>query len=210
MMPIMPSAAPPVIAPIHVRWADFISDMFSPPVLWAMLSPVIAFHGTPSLMQGVVSTLICIIFVCVLPSLYILWLFHKGIISDIYLPFPQERIRPFLFSIGSTFVGYVLARTLNLTSIIDGFLLATFFQLILLLIITFFWKISTHTLAISATAALISLWFGPLPGIGLVPLVVLIAAARLRLRRHTWSEVTGGIILGTVMVICLVRIFSLV
>jgi membrane-associated phospholipid phosphatase len=210
MMPITPFATSPAIAPIRIRWADFVSDIFSPPILWAILSPVIAFRDSPSILQGIGSAIICILFVCVLPTLYILWLYQRGVISDIYLPFPQERIRPFVFSIGSTFVAYVMARLLNLTPIINGFLLATFFQLILLLIITFFWKISTHTLAISATAALISLWFGAIPGLVFVPLIFLIAAARLRLRRHTPSEVIGGIVLGTVMVILLVHFFALV
>ena len=210
MMPILTPAQTAAIAPVRVRWADLVSDICSPPVLWAILTPVVAFQNTPSFEQGVASTIICITFVCVLPTLYIFWLFQQGIVSDIYLPHPHERIRPFLFSIGSTFVGFMIVRQLNFTPIINGFLLATLFQLILLLFINFFWKISTHTLAISAAAALVSLWFGLIPGLVFIPLVLLIAAARLRLRRHTWSEVIGGIALGATMVILLVHFFALV
>jgi membrane-associated phospholipid phosphatase len=52
-------------------------------------------------------------------------------------------------------------------------------------------------------AMLLVIWltFGPLAGLLLVPLVILIVAVRLYLKRHTLAQVVGGLLLGSAVVL---------
>jgi membrane-associated phospholipid phosphatase len=73
-------------------------------------------------------------------------------------------------------------------------------ELATLSIITNFWMISIHATSISAATVIVGLVFGLLPALLILPLVILVSWVRLYLRRHTWTQVVAGIILGVASV----------
>jgi membrane-associated phospholipid phosphatase len=81
-----------------------------------------------------------------------------------------------------------------------GISLATFFQLLLILTITLHWKISVHTTA----AASFTVLMYSLTGIAALPLmglILLVAWARIRLKRHTLAQTIAGALLGSLTMI---------
>ncbi|MGC8484561.1 MAG: phosphatase PAP2 family protein, partial [Candidatus Baltobacteraceae bacterium] len=75
-------------------------------------------------------------------------------------------------------------------------------------VITRYWKISTHALAISAALTVIVFLDGrsPLPFLVLIPMV---GWARVYLRAHTLAQVIGGSILGIGSVTVLFDLFHI-
>ena len=71
-------------------------------------------------------------------------------------------------------------------------------ELGLLGVINDFWKISIHATSIAAAAVIIVLVYGPIYGLLLVPIVVLVSWLRLFLRRHTLAQVVAGLGLGVI------------
>jgi len=188
---------------IRVPWADFVSNILAPPVVWTVLAPLIALQTTSSTSQAVQLAAVYVIFVCIIPSLYIFWQFRRGVISDIHLPRSSDRLRPFIV----TAAGAAITLAIYLLGHIEGkmlvFALATLVQISILGIFTAVWKISIHATCIGSAAMAVGLWFGLLSGLMMIPLVLLVVAARLRLLRHTIFEVISGLLVGSFTVIIL-------
>jgi membrane-associated phospholipid phosphatase len=71
-------------------------------------------------------------------------------------------------------------------------------------LINFFWLVSFHTTAMTATLMISLLLFGIWTLAITVPLLILVAAVRLYLRRHSSAQVLGGVALGASTVILMV------
>jgi len=77
-----------------------------------------------------------------------------------------------------------------------------------IMIITRWWKISTHAFGVTGPFAAMYLLFGlaPLPYVIVVPLVYW---ARVYLRAHTLAQVLGGAALGIISTVAVFRLFHL-
>ncbi|WP_237706134.1 hypothetical protein [Thermophagus xiamenensis] len=126
----------------------------------------------------------------------------------------RERIAPALSSAIFFFLGYFLLFRLNISSLIESFLLASFFAVILSSVISIYWKISLHALAIGGVTGLIlALIFRY--GIDLLLLLSImvlisgiVATARLYLKAHTPLQVFIGYLVGLgVVLLSLLYVF---
>ena len=61
-------------------------------------------------------------------------------------------------------------------------------------------------MAAAAMSLVLGLIFGPLVGIVLIPLIAVVVAVRLYLRRHTVAQVIAGMLLGVGCVLFMVRL----
>ena len=61
-----------------ITWAWVVSHVLSPPIVWAALVCVIAFHAAESRGQALLWSAAYGVFVCLLPGLYIVWLVRRG------------------------------------------------------------------------------------------------------------------------------------
>ena len=68
-------------------------------------------------------------------------------------------------------------------------------------IITRFWKISGHMLAITSLALWLTLLVHPLFVLCFITLVPLIGWARLRKQKHTYLQLVGGFVLACLLII---------
>ena len=180
--------------------ARWISNFLSPPVVGGLLAVgfVVFIAPEPGMLWRWL--MLSLPLITLPPLAYVVWLVRRGELADIHMPHRQARLKPL-----SVIMTWLLVCTLFLHAkgaprSLDLFLLATLFQIGLLSLVTLFWQISFHSATISAAAAAAvavggtTVW--PLTISLLVPLV---GWSRVRLRRHTFRQVTAGCLVGIVV-----------
>lgn len=168
-----------------------------------LFSTYIGFFLTPKgklfviLVVGVFSLLLPLLFITVMRTL--------GWISSFHLASRKERIPILLFTILSCYLCSLIFRNISsLPALFAELMVALAFLLLLLAMITRFWKISLHMAAIGGLAWLI--FYFTLQETLLFPLVVFLAGllgtARLQLRKHTPTQVYLGFLVGVSFFFC--------
>jgi membrane-associated phospholipid phosphatase len=137
----------------------------------------------------------------------ILLLSFTNTISSINMINRKERIYPFLFnSIFYIATTYLFWEKFKFPPLVNHIFISITLSLIVLTIITFFWKISAHAIA---TAGGAGIYFALLVNgetsqlyLGLALFFVLsgfVASARLKLQAHDARQVWAGVLLGFVL-----------
>jgi membrane-associated phospholipid phosphatase len=144
---------------------------------------------------------------CLLPvSLLPLFLQFK-VINSFRMETARERVWPLLFSGIFFLFGYFLLMRLQVPSLILTFLLASLVAVILALLISLFWKISLHMLAVGGVTAVllgIAFRFGinlMVPVSFMILVSGLVGTARLYLGAHSPAQVYAGYFTGFVVVL---------
>lgn len=177
-------------------WARLVSDLLSPPIVWAALAFPIAFRDAQDGWQAISWALIYVVLVCVLPIIYVAVQVKRGVITDIHMRVRQQRIRPFLVSMVSTFLAWMVLRVLGAPQVMPLFALFSLIQLAVMALITLAWQISVHAISISGATVALAALFGLLPALISLPLIVLVGSARIKLNRHTPAQVLVGTFVG--------------
>ena len=137
-------------------------------------------------------------FGCFLPIGIVVAMLKKGVISDFYATNRRERFIPFLATITSYVMGAVALIIVNAPPPITALMACYLVNGIVLLVITFKWKISIHASGVtSPVTALVYLL-----GTRMLPLFMLflpVAWARLELKAHDKKQITAGALLSTVL-----------
>ncbi len=190
----------PILIPLDRRdkSARIISNLLSPPLI-ALASLILTAQAeeNDSALLWIISYIVLLL---VPPTLYILWLVHRGEVSDFHLNAREERTQPLLVILANTalvsfvmFIGGAPRLMLIATA-------AALIQLIFVLIITLRWKISGHCTAAAGLSVLALALYGE----SLLPLTFIVpvtAWSRIRLGRHTIAQTVAGSFLGASTVI---------
>jgi hypothetical protein len=187
----------------RISWERIISDAFSPPVIWGVLAIPIAFREARSSEQALLWALTYIVMVCILPAVYIGWMVWRGHISDIHMPVRRERIRPFIVSLVGTGLAWGILRLMGAPPLLPIFALVSLALLLSMLLVTLVWQISMHSMSITCAVVATGALYGVVPALLLSPLIPVVGAARIKLRRHTLAEVIAGGMLGGCMTLLL-------
>ncbi len=187
-------------------WPRLVSDILSPPVVWGVLALPIAFRDAPSRGQALLWAAVYITIVCVVPIVYVAWMVRKGKITDIHMKVREQRMRPLIVSLVCTAVAWWTLRFLGAPPVVPLLAISSFIQLALITGITMVWQISLHAMSITGAAITSGLLFGLTPALLIAPLIVLVAAARLKLKRHTVGQILGGAALGLIVPITLLSL----
>ncbi len=187
-------------------WARLVSDLLSPPVLWGALAFPIAFQAAESPSQAVMWALIYVALVIVLPMAYIVWMVKRGKISDVHMGVRGQRLKPFLVSLAATTVAWWTLRTLGAPAVIPVLALSGMIQLAVLAAITLVWQVSMHAMS-TAAAVVGAVWVYGVPALLLmVPILLLVSFARLRLNRHTPAQILVGAMIGLFVPVMMITI----
>ena len=132
-----------------------------------------------------------------IPFLYVYYLFRKRIISNMHIPLRRDRIKPLAISSISYLVGLFALYLLGGPIFLKSIFAISAISAIILTIITYHWKISLHTSYIT----FVVITFNILLGRGMLPLILLVPTigwARIKIKKHTISQVVLGVGLSTI------------
>lgn len=190
----------------RLSWARLVSNLLSPPLVWAVMVFPIAFRDAETTAQALTWALTYCLLVCVLPLLYVVWMVRRGHITDLHMELRQQRIRPFIVSILFTTAAWWTLRLMGAPAVVPLFTLIGLVQIVIVALITLVWQISMHAMSISGLVVAAFAFFGALPALLLLPLVILVAAARLKLQRHTPAQIVAGAAVGVLVPIVIFAI----
>lgn len=179
------------------RWARIVSGILSP---LSIAIAAVAVAGYAINDESALSWIALYIALSILPpTLYIMYLVRKGIVTDFHLNVRKERTKPFLIMTANTAVVFLVMLLLGAPKLILIVIATAVLQLFFMLLITLRWKISGHCTAVAGLVVLALALFGEnlLPSTLLIPLV---AWSRIRLKRHTLVQTVAGSFMGAVIV----------
>ncbi len=119
----------------------------------------------------------------------------------------NERHIPYLIAVISSAVAYALLVLFDGPMLLRCLAILSFITLGALGLINTRWLISIHATAAASTWLILSLVFGWVVSLVLLPFVVLICLVRLYLKRHTPAQVLAGVALG-ISGVLLMRLFG--
>ncbi|GAA1264140.1 hypothetical protein GCM10009589_16020 [Arthrobacter pascens] len=179
---------------IRNRVALFLSAVFQPPVTVAvllLLSPVVepGFPGTAWFGA------LAVLFVCVLPFAAVLLLVRLGKITDHHVSDRRQRAPVTAMALLSLLAGLGLLTVVNAPASVIVTVLAIVGSVVVLGVISVFWKISGHAGAVALSTAIAVLMLGA-PWIPLMLLIPAVCWSRVVLRAHTAAQVVMGALVG--------------
>ncbi len=174
--------------------AKLVSFVFDGSVLALpiFLSVYFAEIGTGKLLKTLPSFIISIVSLALIPYTLILCLYKCGIISDLHMPNRKERILPLIFTNSIVIMGYLLLKLVDVTLLLKTVYTIYVLGLMVLTIISIFWKISFHTSYVTIFAIVFITVYGKW-GLFALLLIPLMVWARIELKRHTIAQAVAGV-----------------
>jgi hypothetical protein len=178
------------------KLASLVSAILNAPLITLLtFIPLILKYGNGDTLRLFAVTSL---FGCFLPLGTVVAMLKTGVISDFYATKRLERFIPFLATITSYVMGVVALVMVNAPTPITALMACYIVNGLVLLVITFKWKISIHTSGItSPVTALVYLL-----GTRMLPLFMLflpVAWARLELKAHDKKQITAGAVISSVL-----------
>lgn len=136
-----------------------------------------------------------ILLTAALPTLYIVYLYHRGRVSDPHLNVRSERFRPLVAALLTSSLSLGLLYSISAPRLLVLLAALNLIQLVLFLGITLRWKISAHCTAV-ASLAVLGFYLLGLTCSWLLAVVPVMAWARIYLGCHTPAQTMAGAILG--------------
>ena len=193
---------PVVTRPFHVQFARLVSTILSPALVALPFVILVAFYHQQG--NAFISAAITFFFLSVGPMLYIIYGVSTGKFTDVDVSKRSQRTGPFIFGIASSLLGFGVLSLTHGQKILEVVLLMTALTGAIMMITTFWWKISIHTSALSGAVTMLSMLYGKI----LLPaylLVVLVGWSRVVLHRHSKAQVTAGSIVGVLLTVALLK-----
>jgi hypothetical protein len=189
--------------------AILISWLFQPllmPLFGALLfisMPIYSFRLLSTPLKGYI--LVCnALFTLVLPVIGIFILYRNKLISDINMENRSDRNLPVLFTLLCHGANFYFLRKVHLPNVYYLFLLSAMVSLIMVWLISFYWKISMHMTGIGGlcgSVLLMNLIFAGSLHLYLAVLFLIaggIGSARLILDAHSPPQIALGFLAGLV------------
>lgn len=181
--------------PSHA-WARWVSDVISPPVVWVVVSLMVAVAFSDSLPEALYWAGLYSLFVCILPVMFIFYSVYTGEIGDIHMQYRHERYKPLFITIVANFLALGLLHVQGAPVAMKLLAMMSLIEVAIISFITLYWQISMHAMAITGASMALGLLLSITLGLLLIPIILLVGAARLRLDRHTPMQVFAGAMVG--------------
>ncbi|NBC84284.1 MAG: hypothetical protein GVY19_13025 [Bacteroidetes bacterium] len=149
----------------------------------------------------------------ILPASFLPIFYYKGFLHGLGAESRQKRMIPLLLILVIYTIGYLWVYKHVPSATIRGFWLGFTLGVLLVFVISFFWKISAHMIGIGGIIGLIlALWIRyqiNLFNFLILAFVVagLLGASRLRLNAHNIWQILGGFLGGILVVLFTVHFF---
>ena len=184
------------------RLAKVISGVFSPPVVLVI---AVVFIGVA--LNALSWSIIYVLSVIIVPTLYVWWLLKSGRIKNFHMYERRERIKPNALTLLLTILAWLGFKYTGAPPEFTLFAFVAIFEVAQLLLITFFWKISIHSTSITGLSFFLVALFGWKVWYLLlaIPLVIW---ARLRTDNHSFKQLLFGMLSGGGFIILVLAIIS--
>ncbi|MFE4837037.1 phosphatase PAP2 family protein [Arthrobacter sp. NPDC056691] len=176
------------------RVARIITEALQPPITVALLLLL-----SPAMEPGFPGTVwfgaVAVLFVCVLPLAAVVLLVRLGKVTDHHVSDRKQRAPVLAMSVVSLLAGLAVLLAINAPYSVIVVVLAIVGGVVVLAVISLFWKISGHAGAIALTTVISVL----ILGVQWLPLLLLVPAvgwSRVVLRAHTVAQVVAGALVG--------------
>jgi hypothetical protein len=153
--------------------------------------------------------IISLVIICtlVLPLTIFSFLYFRKFPDKLLLTEKKDRILPLIFTSVLYYLAFYLLRQMGAPYIVQIFLFSASFSVFITLLISFFWKISAHTIGIGGVCALVVVLLIVYRIDVMLYLMItillsgIIGFARLSLNEHTPSQIYFGFIVGFMVTI---------
>jgi membrane-associated phospholipid phosphatase len=176
------------------RVARALTEALQPPITVALLLLL-----SPAMEPGFPGTVwfgaVAVLFVCVLPLAAVVVLVRMGKVTDRHVSDRKQRFPVLAMSVVSLLAGLGVLLAINAPYSVIVVVLAIVGGVVVLAVISLFWKISGHAGAIALTTVITVLILGA-PWIPLLLLIPAVGWSRVVLRAHTVAQVVAGALVG--------------
>ena len=204
----MPSALRHHVAEEEQLWAQMVSLVISPPVVWAVWVVMIALRYIRDPLEALAYAAVFALSVCILPICFIAYMVRIGKIGDLLMRRSQERYLPYSVAIVGNIVagGVYLAFGAHAALLLVA--LVSLIELTIMLLGTFICHISLHAMAMASVIAATAIMYSFGESLAFLPLLLLVALARLVLKRHTPLQILLGALIGALTPLAVVALLG--
>ena len=110
-----------------------------------------------------------------------------------------------MFGIVSVMIGWLVLALTNGPRNLQTVMIITVFSGIVMMVITFWWKISMHASSLGGAATMLTVLYGGVM-LPLFVLLVLVSWSRVVLRRHTVTQVIAGSLAGIALSLVILKL----
>ncbi len=189
-----------------IPFAKIISNIFSPVVVApGAIAILVSQAGLPGANRMTI-WLVVFFFASIVPVVTLMWLRHRGVITDLNISQRDQRFTPLLIVLLSYGAAFIFVEWLQADNITRGLVFCSLTNIIIISFIIRYWKISIHAFGLtSPLAALWVLWNAYAWPMAL--LTALVGTSRVILKAHTPSQVVVGSVLGFALTIIQLNLF---
>ena len=189
----------------RIRIARHVSNILAPATISLPFIVLVAFYQSQDQLTAFIYACITLFFLSVGPLLYIIIGVRLGKLSDIDVSRRSQRVGPFMFGIVSVMIGWFVLTLTNGPRNLQTVMIITVFSGIIMMAITFWWKISMHASSLGGVATMLTVLYGAVM-LPLFVLLVLVSWSRVVLRRHTVTQVIAGSLAGIVLSLVILKL----
>jgi membrane-associated phospholipid phosphatase len=180
----------------QLETARFISMVTHPPVI-SIPTFIILNYFLAGSNQFIVPSLISITFGALIPIVTSLILIKK-MKTDLDITDRTKRTMPLILAICSYLIGFLVLLWFGAPAVVSALMLIYGTNTLIILIINFYWKISIHAMGLAGPTAAFIFAFG-FVGVIIGLIIPLVMWSRLKLKKHTPSQVIAGSVLGLLL-----------
>jgi len=177
------------------RVPQIISILLHPFIMVMLTFGIILFSGRPVSGLTWIYFGIVIVAAVLLPLVQVVWMKKNGKTSSLDIPERDRRSAPFIQGVLNYFLALVVLWMFKAPKPVLVLMWAYLFNTLIAIIITYYWKISIHGMAIGGPVACLGYLISPHIYWFLL-LLPLITYSRVSLKAHTPMQVITGFLLG--------------
>jgi len=185
--------------------ARWLSILFDSSILAVPVFIGVAWAETGALLPALGWAALALLFADGVPLTYLALGRRLGWVSGFEMPHREERIPFIAVNLVGNGIGYWLLRTLDGPPSLTALLLVYVGMGVTMLTISTFWKISLHTGGVGGFAAALTWFFGLAWALTFLA-IPLVGWARVHRRRHNWTQVIVGGVVGAAVTLAVLSL----
>lgn len=181
------------------KTARFISTIFVPPAFTIIIFTFYAFYLENETLKTIITLVVAYALGFTAPIILFLHLRKRNLVADADASIKEQRTLPFSIAVIFYSVGLFILIYFNVSIISIAFWFCYISNTIITIFINKYWKISAHAIGASGPFAALIFVTG-LPAVSFGIIVLLVGWSRIKLKCHTFGQVTAGTIFAFISV----------